>query len=81
MPRVLIGRDDVIPSPVPSSSEELLARLHWVAILYARVATDLGISGGVHNVDDIVKCIMAGARVAFMTSALLRRDVQHEVAC
>ncbi|MGA8990611.1 MAG: dihydroorotate dehydrogenase-like protein [Rhodoplanes sp.] len=72
-----VEHQDVNPSPLLSSSEELLARLHWVAILYSRVAADFGISGGVHNVDDIVKCIMAGARVAFVSSALLRNGVQH----
>ena len=72
-----IEHRDVIPSPVLSSTEELQARLRWAAILYTRVAADLGISGGVHNVDDIVKCIMAGARVTFMTSALLCNGVEH----
>jgi len=72
-----IEHREVIPSPLLSSSKELLSRLHWVAILSGRMAVDLGISGGVHNADDIVKCVMAGARVAFMASALLHNGVQH----
>jgi dihydroorotate dehydrogenase (fumarate) len=68
---------EVVPSLVLSRPEELLLRLHWVAILYGHVKADLGITGGVHSAQDVVKCIMAGARVAFMTSALLRNGAQH----
>jgi dihydroorotate dehydrogenase (fumarate) len=60
-----------------SRPEELLLRLHWAAILCGRVRADLGITGGVHSAHDVVKCIMAGARVAFMASALLKNGVRH----
>lgn len=60
-----------------SRPEELPLRLHWVAILYANVRADLGITGGVHSAEDVVKCMMAGARVAFMASALLENGVRH----
>jgi dihydroorotate dehydrogenase (fumarate) len=60
-----------------SRPEELLLRLHWVAILYGRVHADLGITGGVHSAEDVVKCVMAGARVAFMASALLKNGIGH----
>ena len=68
---------EVVPSLVLSRPEELLLRLHWVAILYGHVDADLGITGGVHSAQDVVKCLMAGARVACMTSALLRNGAQH----
>ena len=67
----------VSPSLALSRPEELLLRLHWTAILYGRVRADLGITGGVHGARDMIKCILAGARVAFMTSALLRNGVHH----
>jgi dihydroorotate dehydrogenase (fumarate) len=60
-----------------SRPEELLMRLHWTAILYGQVRADLGITGGVHSAGDVVKCAMAGARVAFMASALLQNGVRH----
>ena len=72
-----IEEREVVPSLVLSRPEELLLRLHWVAILYGHVEADLGITGGVHSAQDVVKCIMAGARVACMTSALLRNGAQH----
>jgi dihydroorotate dehydrogenase (fumarate) len=68
---------EVLPSLSLSRPEELLLRLHWTAILFGHVKADLGITGGVHHAKDLIKCILAGARVAFMTSALLRNGVQH----
>jgi dihydroorotate dehydrogenase (fumarate) len=68
---------EVVPSLTLSRPDELLLRLHWTALLYGNVQADLGITGGVHTASDVVKCILAGAKVAFMTSALLRNGVQH----
>jgi len=45
-------------------------RLHWIAILYGNVKADLAITGGVHTPEDVVKGIMAGAKVAMIASAL-----------
>jgi dihydroorotate dehydrogenase (fumarate) len=68
---------DVVPSITLSTSQELLLRLHWVAILYDRVRANLAVTGGVHTAEDILKSMMAGARVAMMTSALLKHGVEH----
>ena len=68
---------EVTPSLALSSSEELPLRLHWVAIMFGRVDADLAITGGVHSAQDVLKAVMAGARVAMMTSALLRNGIQH----
>lgn len=68
---------EVTPSLTLSRPEELLLRLHWTAILSGHVRADLGITGGVHSSRDVIKCILAGAKVAFMTSALLRNGVHH----
>jgi dihydroorotate dehydrogenase (fumarate) len=67
----------VSPSLALSRPEELLLRIHWAAILYGHVKADIGITGGVHTSRDVIKCVLAGAKVAFMTSALLRNGVQH----
>ena len=63
-----------------SNSAELLLRLHWVAILYGHIQADLAVTGGVHTAEDVLKAMMAGARVAMMTSALLRtRHRSHHI--
>lgn len=72
-----LERLEVVPSLVLSRPEELSMRLHWTALLYGRVQADLGITGGVHSASDVLKCVLAGAKVAFMTSALLRNGIHH----
>ncbi len=68
---------EVVPTVHLSTSQELLLRLHWVAILYGHVRSELAITGGVHTAEDVLKAMMAGARVAMMTSALLRHGIGH----
>jgi dihydroorotate dehydrogenase (fumarate) len=68
---------EVRPHLTLSSSWELLLRLHWVAILFGHVRADLAVTGGVHTAEDVLKAMMAGARVAMMASALLQRGVEH----
>jgi dihydroorotate dehydrogenase (fumarate) len=68
---------DVVPRLTLSSSDELLMRLHWIAILYGHVRADLAVTGGVHTGADVLKAMMAGARVAMMTSALLKHGIEH----
>jgi dihydroorotate dehydrogenase (fumarate) len=60
-----------------STPEELLLRLHWVAILFDHLQADLAITGGVHSARDVLKSMMAGARVAMMTSALLKHGISQ----
>lgn len=68
---------EVVPNLVLSNSSELLTRLHWVGVLYGRIRADMAITGGVHTAQDVLKCMMAGARVAMMTSALLRQGIDY----
>jgi dihydroorotate dehydrogenase (fumarate) len=68
---------EVVPSLRLSDPSELLLRLHWTAILYGGVSADLAVTGGVHSGADALKAMMAGARVAMLTSALLRHGVDH----
>lgn len=65
------------PTLTLSDSSELLLRLHWTAILYNKIRPELAITGGVHTATDVVKSMMAGARVAMMTSALLRHGIPY----
>lgn len=68
---------EVVHSLTLSSSYEVLLRLHWVAILYGHIRADLAITGGIHTAQDVLKAMMAGARVAMMTSALLKHGIDH----
>jgi dihydroorotate dehydrogenase (fumarate) len=66
---------EVVPNLILSNSHELLLRLHWIAVLYGSVKADLALTGGVHSATDVIKGMMAGARVTMMTSALLKRGI------
>ena len=68
---------EVVPNLILSNSHELLLRLHWVAVLYGQVKADLALTGGIHTATDVVKAMMAGAKVAMMTSALLKRGINY----
>jgi len=68
---------EVVPNLLLSTSHELLLRLNWVAILFGHVKADLAVTGGVHTAADVLKAMMAGARVVAMTSALLRNGIGH----
>jgi dihydroorotate dehydrogenase (fumarate) len=54
-----------------------MLRLHWIAILYGNIRADLAATGGVHGATDVIKTMMAGARVAMMTSALLKKGINY----
>ena len=62
---------------VLSTSDELTLRLRWVAIIYSHINADMAITGGIHTAEDVIKSMMVGAKVAMMTSALLKNSINH----
>ena len=60
-----------------SDSSELRLPLLWVAILAGRTKASLAVSTGVQTVDDVVKCLLAGADTVMTTSSLLRDGINH----
>jgi len=68
---------EVAPRLVLSNSDDLRLPLRWVAILYGRVPVDLAITSGIHTSLDVIKGLMAGARVTMMASELLQKGVRR----
>jgi dihydroorotate dehydrogenase (fumarate) len=68
---------EVAPRLVLSNSNELRLPLRWVAILYGRVLADLAITSGVHTAEDVLKGLMAGAKVTMMASELLQHGIRR----
>jgi dihydroorotate dehydrogenase (fumarate) len=64
---------EAVPRLTLSTSDELLLRVRWLAILSGRVRGSLGASGGVHSGLDALKAVLAGAHAVQMVSALLLR--------
>jgi len=67
----------VAPRLVLSNSNELRLPLRWVAILYGRLLADFAITTGIHNAEDVLKGLMAGAKVTMMASELLQNGVRR----
>lgn len=55
-----------------STSDELLLRLRWLAILRGHVQCSLAATGGVATPNDGIKALLAGADAIQMVSAILR---------
>jgi len=68
---------EVAPRLVLSNSDDLRLPLRWVAILYGRVSADLAITSGIHTSHDVIKGLMAGAKVTMMASELLQKGVRR----
>jgi dihydroorotate dehydrogenase (fumarate) len=77
LPDFDLERLEVVPRLTLSAPHEVLVRLHWVAILYGHVKADLAVTGGVHGSAQVLKAMMAGARVAMLASALLQHGAGH----
>jgi len=56
-----------------SNSAESLHAMRWIALLYGRVDLSLGATGGVHDAEDAIKLLLAGADVVHMASLLLQQ--------
>jgi dihydroorotate dehydrogenase (fumarate) len=67
----------VTPTLALSSSVEMRLPLRWAAILSGQVKASLAVTTGVHTGADVARCLLAGADVAMMTSALLLNGPEH----
>jgi dihydroorotate dehydrogenase (fumarate) len=59
-----------------STSADLRLPLRWISILYGKVSADFALTSGVHTANDVLKSMMAGAKVAMMASNLLHNGEQ-----
>lgn len=68
---------EVAPRLVLSNSDDLRLPLRWVSILYGRLSVDFAITSGIHTSHDVIKGLMAGAKVTMMASELLQNGVRR----
>lgn len=69
-PDIDLEHREIVPNLIFSTPFDLRLPLRWIAILYGRLKASLGATGGIHNGQDAVKMILAGADVTMMASAL-----------
>ncbi|MCK5618393.1 MAG: dihydroorotate dehydrogenase-like protein [Candidatus Krumholzibacteria bacterium] len=66
---------EVVPRLVLSTQFENRLPLRWIAILFGRVDVDFALTRGVRSHEDVLKGLMAGAKVTMMTSEILEHGV------
>ncbi len=54
-----------------STSADLRLPLRWISILHGKVKTDFALTSGIHKSKDLLKAMMAGAKVGMVASELL----------
>ena len=67
---------EIVHSLDLSTSAELRLPLRWISIMHGKVDTDFALTSGVHTATDVLKAMMAGAKVAMMASSLLHSGDQ-----
>ena len=68
---------EIVHSLDLSTSAELRLPLRWISILSGKINTDFALTSGVHSHRDVLKTMMAGAKVAMMASTLLYNGEQY----
>jgi dihydroorotate dehydrogenase (fumarate) len=67
---------DIVHSLDLSTPAELRLPLRWISILHGKVHADFALTSGVHTHVDVLKAMMAGAKVAMTASNLLQHGEQ-----
>jgi len=60
-----------------SNSMESLLRIRWIALLRSRVDLSIAATGGFHDVESIIKALLAGADVVYLCSVLLNNGPEY----
>ncbi len=68
---------EVTPNILLSTPMAMRVPLRWIAILRGQLSLSLAATSGIHRATDAIKCLMAGADVTMLCSALLRHGVKH----
>jgi dihydroorotate dehydrogenase (fumarate) len=68
---------EVVPNVLLSTPMDMRLPLRWIGILYGKVGLDLAATSGIDTEKDVLKMIMAGAKVTQMLSSLLRNGIEH----
>jgi len=68
---------EVTPNILLSTPMAMRVPLRWIAILRGQLGLSIAATSGIHRATDAIKCLMAGADVTMLCSALLRHGVKH----
>lgn len=60
-----------------STSIESLLRIRWIALIRGRVDLSIAATGGFHDVESIIKALLAGADAVYLCSVLLKQGPEY----
>lgn len=76
-PDIDLDNLEVVPNVLLSTPMAARLPLRWIAILYNRTKADLAATSGIYTEKDVIKMIMAGAKITQMLSSLLKFGIGH----
>jgi dihydroorotate dehydrogenase (fumarate) len=72
-PSIDLDELEVISAPGLSTASEVRLRIQWIGILAGQIDADLAATGGVHDPDDAIRLLLAGADIVQLATILLRK--------
>ncbi len=76
-PDIDLNNLEVYPNVLLSTPQSLRLPMRWIAILYGKIEADLASTSGIHHASDVIKMVMAGAKITQVVSALLRHGIYY----
>ncbi|MEJ2545408.1 MAG: dihydroorotate dehydrogenase-like protein [Calditrichaceae bacterium] len=76
-PDINLDALEVTPDLQFSTSYELRFPLRWIAILHGKVKASLAATTGIHEAEDVLKAVMAGADAVQLASVLLKKGAKQ----
>lgn len=76
-PDIDIDELEVVANVLLSTPQAMRLPMRWIAILYGRLPLDFAATSGIQRGHDVIKMMMAGAKVTEIVSALLRHGIHH----
>jgi dihydroorotate dehydrogenase (fumarate) len=76
-PDINLNLLEVEPNVLLSTPQAMRLPLRWIAILYDRLSADLAATSGILRGEDVLKMVMAGAKITMLCSVLLRHGINH----
>ncbi|MFQ5754155.1 MAG: dihydroorotate dehydrogenase-like protein [bacterium] len=68
---------EVKPRILLSTPQSLRLPMRWIAILYGHLQASLAATSGIHQPQDVLKMLMAGANVTMLCSVLLKHGIEQ----
>jgi len=76
-PDIDINELEVRPNVLLSTPQAMRLPMRWIAILYGRIRPEFAATGGVHKGQEVIKMLMAGAKITQVCSVLMRHGIGH----